>query len=126
MNPPQVHQVLRLTTLLHKRIFLDLLAHPSSAPVAAFDALLVQSNLLLSTSDDLVSALYAPQDPTYVYAEILELSKIATALQTQLAVFTDELTSQLVEDATVSTSDKKWFDTCVDQILRLCSSATET
>lgn len=117
---------MRLSTLLHKRIFLDLLAHPSSAPVAAFDALLVQSNLLLSTSDDLVSALYAPQDPTYVYAEILELSKIATALQTQLAVFTDELTSQLVEDATVSTSDKKWFDTCVDQILRLCSSATET
>jgi hypothetical protein len=121
LDPPQVHQILRLTTLLHKRIHLDVLAHPSPAPVSAFDALLAQSNLLLSTSDDLVSALYAPQDPVYVCAEILELAKIATSLQTQLAVLlpaTDGLTDQ---PSVEETSDKTWFDTCVDQIRRLCS-----
>ncbi|KAF8559574.1 hypothetical protein OG21DRAFT_1502818 [Imleria badia] len=132
-----VHQLLRLTTLLHKRIFLDLLAHPSSAPVSAFDSLLVQSNLLLSTSDDLVAAFYSPHDIAYIRVQILELAKIATSIQTQLAVFlpvTDELANRLkalnVGNAPSSPAkkkaDKKWFDTCVDQIVRLCSSATES
>lgn len=142
LSPPQVHQVLRLTTLLHKRIFLDLLAFPSSAPVSTFDTLLVQSNLLLSTSDDLVAALYTPQDLAYVYKEILQLAEIATSLQTQISVLlpvTDELENQLhtlsVDDGNpVATSssppkkkaDKKWFDTCVDQIVRLCVSLSES
>ncbi|KAH0830564.1 hypothetical protein J3R83DRAFT_2019 [Lanmaoa asiatica] len=135
-----VHQVLRLTTLLHKRIFLDLLAYPTFAPVAALDTLLLQSNLLLSTSDDLVAALYTPQDPAHVRNHILQLAEIATSLQTQIPVFfplTDELTNWLhalnvVDRTTVSTStspskkmaDKKWFDTCVHQIVRLCTSAS--
>ena len=131
---------MRLTTLLHKRIYLDLLPLPSSAPPSAFDSLLTQSNRLLSASDDLVAALYAPQDLDHVRNEILQLVNITTSLQAQLPVFlpaSDQLTDQLhalsLEDgALASTSaspskkraDKKWFDTCVDQILRLCSRLT--
>lgn len=142
LSPPQLHQVLRLTTLLHKRIFLDLLAYPSSAPVSAFDSLLAQSNLLLSTSDEIVAALYTPQDPAHVRKEVLQLAEIATSLKSQIPVFlpvTDELASQLhalnVDDASpvpTSTSpskkkaDKKWFDTCVDQIVRVCSRASDS
>ncbi|KAG6376145.1 hypothetical protein JVT61DRAFT_2119 [Boletus reticuloceps] len=130
-----IHQLLRLTTLLHKRIFLDLLPHPSSAPVSAFDDLLLQSNQLLSTSDDLVAALYTPHDPAYIREQILELAEIATALQTQLAIFLpNDLTNQLralnVDNGnaapTKKMADKKWFDTCVDQILRLCSHPSVT
>ncbi|KAG8217514.1 hypothetical protein J3R82DRAFT_5662 [Butyriboletus roseoflavus] len=137
-----IHQILRLTTLLHKRIFLDLLAHPSSAPVSAFDTLLTHSNLLLSTSDDLVAALYPAQDPAHVRKEILQLAEVATSFKTQIPVFlpiTDELAIQLhalnVDDASPAatspspskkTADKKWFDTCVDQIVRLCTSTTES
>ncbi|KAN0077290.1 hypothetical protein V8E55_011145 [Tylopilus felleus] len=135
------HQFLRLTTLLHKRIFLDLLPHPSPAPVSAFDSLLLQSNRLLTASDDLVAALYTPHDLAYIRVQILELTSVITSLQTQLAVFLpvpDDITNQLralnVDDdsapksssPTKKKADKKWFDTCVDQILRLCSSATES
>ncbi|KAF8447966.1 hypothetical protein L210DRAFT_794150, partial [Boletus edulis BED1] len=121
-----IHQLLRLTTLLHKRIFLDLLAHPSSAPVSAFDDLLLQSNQLLATSDDLVAALYTPHDPADIREQILELAEITTALQTQLAIFlpndlTDQLRALNIDTApTKKIADKKWFDTCVDQILRSC------
>ncbi|KAI9566430.1 hypothetical protein HD554DRAFT_2025334 [Boletus coccyginus] len=121
-----VHQLLRLTTLLHKRIFLDLLAHPSSAPVSAFDALLLQSNLLLSTSDDLVAALYTPHDPANVHIQILELAKISTSLQSQLPVFLPATAEATSSSPTKKRADQKWFDTCVDQILRLCASATES
>lgn len=139
--PLQAHQFLRLTTLLHKRIFLDLLPHPSPAPVSAFDSLLLQSNRLLTASDDLVAALYTPHDLAYIRVQILELTSVITSLQTQLAVFLpvpDDITNQLralnVDDdsapksssPTKKKADKKWFDTCVDQILRLCSSATES
>ena len=95
----------------------------------------MQSNLLLSTSDDLVAALYTPHDIVYVRAQILELAKITTSLQTQLPVFlpvTDDLANQLralnVGDGspTKKKADKKWFDTCVVQILRLCTSATDS
>ena len=137
MSPPQVHQVLRLTTLLHKRILLDLLAYPSSAPVSAFDTLLTHSNLLLSTSDDIVAALYSPQDPAYVRKEILELAEIASSFQPQISVYlpvTDELANQLhalnIDDDSPSPSKKeagkKWFDTCVDQIVRLCTTITDS
>ncbi|KAG9318480.1 hypothetical protein JVU11DRAFT_571 [Chiua virens] len=131
-----VHQILRLTTLLHKRIYLDILSHPSSASPSAFDTLLAQSTLLLSVSDDLAAALYSPQDPQCVRTEISKLADIATSLQTQLAVFispTDELTKQMhalsVHDPTASATkkraDRKWFDTCVHQIVRLCANASD-
>ena len=126
---------MRVTTLLHKRIFLDILPYPSPAPLSAFDALIQLSDELLAASDDLVAALYSPQDPDQVREVTLQLSDIVTRIHTQLAVFlspTDQLTQQLLAislNRTSSTSkkraDQKWFDTCVDQIVRLCSKLTE-
>ncbi|KAF9227929.1 hypothetical protein BS17DRAFT_774506 [Gyrodon lividus] len=138
-----VHQILRLTTLLHKRILLDLLTFPAPAPMSAFDSLLIQSNFLLTTSDDLVSTLYTPQDPSSVRQETNALTKVAADLHSQLVIFfaaTDELGKQLaaldIESSAATPvpaiqrakkkADKKWFDTCFDQIAKLCSTLSES
>ncbi|KIL00402.1 hypothetical protein PAXRUDRAFT_821686 [Paxillus rubicundulus Ve08.2h10] len=138
-----VHQILRLTTLLHKRILLDLLASPAPAPVSAFDNLLVQSNSLLTTSDDLVSTLYSPQDPNSVRQETIALAKVAAKLHSQMAIFfsaTGELEKQLnaldIENSASTQApttqpskkkaDKKWFETCFDQIAKLCSTLSDS
>ncbi|KAF8844967.1 hypothetical protein BDN67DRAFT_942534 [Paxillus ammoniavirescens] len=138
-----VHQILRLTTLLHKRILLDLLASPAPAPVSAFDDLLVQSNFLLTTSDELVSTLYTPQDPSSVRQETMALARVAAKLHSQVAILfsaTDELEKQLsaldIESSAFTPApttqpskkkaDKKWFETCFDQIAKLCGTLSES
>jgi len=136
-----VHQILRLTTLLHKRILLDLLASPAPAPVSAFDNLLVQSNSLLTTSDDLVSTLYTPQDPSSVRQETIALARVAAKLHSQVATFfsaTNELEKQLnaleisaftpapTTQPSKKKADKKWFETCFDQIAKLCGTLSES
>lgn len=128
-----VHSVLRLTTLLHKRIFLDLL---SSAPTPspsnfALDALIMQSHALFAASDELVSSLYIPQNPAAIRKESLALLDIINGLQLQLRIFfpdTSSLEQQLSRlsiegDKSASTpgkttADKKWFDICFEQVTK--------
>lgn len=129
----QVHSVLRLTTLLHKRIFLDLLSSTPTPPPPSFalDALLLQSHALLATSDEVVSSLYVPQNPATIRKESLALLDIINGLQLQLRIFfpdTSSLEQQLsglsIEgDESVSTpskptADKKWFDICFEQVTK--------
>ncbi|KAG1782491.1 hypothetical protein EV702DRAFT_1041319 [Suillus placidus] len=129
----QVHSVLRLTTLLHKRIFLDLLSSTPTSPPPSFalDALLLQSHALLAASDELVSSLYIPQNPATIRKESLALLDIINGLQLQLRIFfpdTSSLEQQLsglsIEgDKSASTpskptADKKWFDICFDQVTK--------
>ncbi|KAG2349904.1 hypothetical protein BDR05DRAFT_955739 [Suillus weaverae] len=128
-----VHSVLRLTTLLHKRIFLDLLSSTPTSPPPSFalDALLLQSHALLAASDELVSSLYIPQNPATIRKESLALLDIINGLQLQLRIFfpdTSSLEQQLsglsIEgDKSASTpskptADKKWFDICFDQVTK--------
>ncbi|KAG2037258.1 hypothetical protein BDR03DRAFT_957813 [Suillus americanus] len=128
-----VHSVLRLTTLLHKRIFLDLLSSTPTSPPPSFalDALLLQSHALLAASDELVSSLYIPQNPATIRKESLALLDIINGLQLQLRIFfpdTSSLEQQLsglsIEgDKSASTpskptADKKWFDLCFDQVTK--------
>ncbi|KAG1827291.1 uncharacterized protein BJ212DRAFT_1311346 [Suillus subaureus] len=128
-----VHSVLRLTTLLHKRIFLDLLSSTPTPLLSslALDALLLQSHALLSASDELVSSLYIPQNPATIRKESLALLDIINGLQLQLRIFfpdTSSLEQQLsglsIEgDKSTSThskptADKKWFDLCFDQVTK--------
>ncbi|KAG2063817.1 hypothetical protein BDR04DRAFT_1185984 [Suillus decipiens] len=129
----QVHSVLRLTTLLHKRIFLDLLssAPTPSPPNFALDALIMQSHALFAASDELVSSLYIPQNPAAIRKESLALLDIINGLQLQLRIFfpdTSSLEQQLSRlsiegDKSASTpgnttADKKWFDICFEQVTK--------
>ncbi|KAG1891006.1 hypothetical protein F4604DRAFT_1703824 [Suillus subluteus] len=130
-----VHSVLRLTTLLHKRIFLDLLSStptpPGPPPSLALDALLLQSHALLAASDELVSSLYIPQNPATIRKESLALLDIINGLQLQLRIFfpdTSSLEQQLsglsiegdksAPTPSKLTADKKWFDLCFDQVTK--------
>ncbi|KAL4074439.1 hypothetical protein V8B97DRAFT_1949784 [Scleroderma yunnanense] len=105
-----VHQILRLTTLLHKRILLDLLSSTPPEPISniAYDFLLMQSNLLLSTSDDLVATLYSPQEPASVHQEVVALMTIVTELHNQVQAFFPVV--DVIQDG--SKAGKKWFNTC--------------
>ncbi|EGO18565.1 hypothetical protein SERLADRAFT_403792 [Serpula lacrymans var. lacrymans S7.9] len=133
-----VHKILRLTTLLHKRILMDLLSSSSSVPSnVALDALLVQSGALLAASDDLVSTLYVPQNSQTVHEELQSFLDVVKALQTGLQAFfpaAEDLEKQfskvtiqgvgVTQGSTEQTGDKvktnkKWFDTCFDQIYKL-------
>ncbi|KAG1756776.1 uncharacterized protein EDB91DRAFT_1241824 [Suillus paluster] len=126
----QVHSILRLTTLLHKRILLDLL---SSAPImqppnVALDALLLQSHALLAASDELVASLYVPQNPATIRKDSLALLGVINALHLQLRIFfpdTSSLEQQLsglsIEGESTPSkpkADKKWFDICFDQVTK--------
>ncbi|KAG1875298.1 hypothetical protein C8R48DRAFT_692093 [Suillus tomentosus] len=132
-----VHSVLRLTTLLHKRIFLDLLSSAPTPPPPSFalDALLLQSHALLAASDELVSSLYIPQNPATIRKESLALLDIINGLQLQLRIFfpdTSSLEQQLsglsIEgDKSASTpnkptADKRWFDLCFDQVTKISAN----
>ncbi|KAI6039074.1 hypothetical protein EDC04DRAFT_2688949 [Pisolithus marmoratus] len=130
-----VYPILRLTTLLHKRIFLDVLSStcPVPAPDVAYDFLLEQSHSLLAASDELVATLYSPQDPDSVCKEVTALMMVVTALRTRLQAFFPvnegldvEMKKLSVQDNPLSKPsrqvDKKWFDTCFDQISRLSAN----
>jgi hypothetical protein len=130
----QVHSIMRLTTLLHKRIILDLLSSTPTPlpPNVALDDLLLQSHALLAVSDELVSSLYAPQKPDSIRKDALALLKVINALQSQLRIFfpnTSSLEQQLAGlsiDQSASTpskpkADKKWFDICFDQVIKTCT-----
>ncbi|KAI6108982.1 hypothetical protein EV401DRAFT_2059761 [Pisolithus croceorrhizus] len=129
-----VYPILRLITLLHKRIFLDVLSStfPVPVPSVAYDLLLEQSHSLLAASDELVATLYPPQDPDSVCKEVAALMTVTAALRTRLQVFfsvddgLDVGLNQLsIQDVPLSKSckvNKKWFDTCFDQLSRLSGS----
>ncbi|KAI6005948.1 hypothetical protein EDD15DRAFT_2191288 [Pisolithus albus] len=129
-----VYPILRLIVLLHKRIFLDVLSStcPVSVPNVAYDLLLEQSHSLLAVADELVATLYPPQDPDSVYKEVAVLMTVITTLHTRLQVFFPvddgldvELNQLSIQDTSLSKSrkvNKRWFDTCFDQISRLSSN----
>ncbi|KAI6150769.1 hypothetical protein BKA82DRAFT_4119523 [Pisolithus tinctorius] len=130
-----VYPILRLTTLLHKRVFLDVISSTCTAPVSnvAYDSLLEQSHSLLEASDELVATLYSPQDPDSVCKEVAALMTVVAALRTRLQAFfpvDDGLDAQIkqlsVQDGPSPKSSKsvgkKWFDTCFDQISRLSAN----
>ncbi|KAG6333876.1 hypothetical protein ID866_5219 [Astraeus odoratus] len=130
--------ILRLTTLLHKRVFMDVLSSIPSESVSnvMYDSLLQHSHSLLEASDELVATLYAPQDPASVRQEVVALMTVVGMLHTHLQAFfpvTNGLEMQLnqlsIQDSTSvpkprekKKADKKWFDTCFEQISRLSTT----
>lgn len=130
--------------MLHKRIHIDLLQKPPKEVVenthhASVDALPGLSHRFLLATEELVAALYAPQDPANLRIAVETLVKEAQAFEPTLraALFLqssspeDDLqrkmadvtvTEEVAETETESADDKKrkerrkWFDTCVDQV----------
>ncbi|KAL0946899.1 hypothetical protein HGRIS_013062 [Hohenbuehelia grisea] len=124
--------LLRFASLLHKRILQDILnSSDTSAPIPTLDTLPRHSQALLSASDDLIAALYVPQDPENIRAELEAFSKVTSALQESLAAFfppsppieiqlagmkLEENGSQVAQQG--GSSSAKWFVNCFKQITK--------
>lgn len=128
--------------LLHKRVHLDILKATSpTVSDASLDKLPHHSHTILLAAEELVAALYAPQDISSLRSTIV--SSAAVVDQLRVALYQDILLSSEprepregtdvdalqsgLEELSVSggsrrkkeTDVRKWFDTCFEQIAKL-------
>ncbi|KAJ7685160.1 hypothetical protein DFH06DRAFT_1264492 [Mycena polygramma] len=114
----QVHGILRITQLLHKRILRDVLSTSKEPPSnSTLDDLSSLSHKLLSAWDELVSTLYTPQDPEKMGTELGLFRKIISDFQASL-VQPDALETQLEQLSLGRSTGSKWFDTCFVQLFK--------
>ncbi|PBK78149.1 hypothetical protein ARMSODRAFT_947016 [Armillaria solidipes] len=120
----QVHTIIRLSTLLHRRVLRDFLSpSPSSAlPISDLDKLVPCSSALLSASDDLISSFYPPQDPSAIAAEFIIFRECLERLKLSIDALVDNQMLQAQFDALSITGNNptpnltKWYKTCFEQI----------
>ncbi len=130
-----------MVVLLHKRILLGLLKNvPSTVPNSILDKLPSQSHNLLLTIEDVVAALYAPQDVTAVQFSIIALAQFVSQFR---SVILDEFivvgypkasTTEAIDALTMAFDEasisgkstrrkeadvRRWFNTCFEQIAKL-------
>ncbi|KAF7976299.1 hypothetical protein HWV62_5814 [Athelia sp. TMB] len=130
----RVHSLLRLSTLLHKRVLLDLLVpSPTPPPNPALDALLIHSSSLLAASDDLVATLYTPQNPISVRKELVVFIDTVRSMQsgiqsaffpieTYMAALSVEKDKEGNSSAAKGKDPRKWFQTCCEQIYKAATA----
>ena len=141
LNDIQVQKYIRVTNLLHERIYVDLLKPSaleiaSSSPnfISALDEISSQSAQFVSATDEIISCLHSPQDPKGISASLKNLGEVATTLQRLLdqghflpKPKEQSLESQM-ESMTVRAPEvgqkkvkdtRKWFDTCLAQVDKL-------
>ncbi|KAK0503260.1 hypothetical protein EDD18DRAFT_1137119 [Armillaria luteobubalina] len=120
----QVHTIIRLSTLLHKRILRDFLSpSPSSTlPMSNLDKLVPCSSSLLSASDDLISSFYPPQDPSAIGAEFIIFQECLEHLKLSVDALVDNQMLHAQFDTLSITGNNptptltKWYKTCFEQI----------
>lgn len=133
--------MLRMSSLLHKRIVSDLLSpipdsqtHAIPSP-QGLDSLPSQSSALLAASDELIAAVFPPQNTQNVATELLAFQAVIRRLHTSLAMFFFEpsIDAQLQalnlsRDNTPSggKGSRKWFDTCFEQIDKAAQALSNT
>jgi len=115
----QLQPLIKLSNLLHKRILNDLLSQNSGIlDNNILDRLSTHSSRLLAASDNLITAMYSPQQPSIVALHLSDYLNVLTSLRHTLLP-QQSLDQQL---ATLSMSgqsgDKtlRWFSVCFDQI----------
>ncbi|GLB34956.1 hypothetical protein LshimejAT787_0205210 [Lyophyllum shimeji] len=136
----KVHAILRMSTLLHKRIMKDILSPPphsslksSASLVQHVDSLVPQSSALLVASDDLVATLYPPQNPSDISTELAAFMDVIKNLRSFIVTLLQELTlaeqmeAMRLQGGGVSQKDpKRWFEACFVQIQRAASTLDST
>ncbi|KAH9843081.1 uncharacterized protein C8Q71DRAFT_699863 [Rhodofomes roseus] len=125
----KIQPLIRFTTLLHKRVQLDILAKPSLEPTSSviLDSLPSHSHAILVALEDTVATLYAPQDPSAIASAISPLAKSIEELRSALSpMLPPALSATEVASGGASTEARgpqkdvrKWFTACFDQIDRL-------
>jgi hypothetical protein len=118
-----------MTSLLHGRIRTHYLNLSTTSPTR-LDDFLQHSNALVTTVDDLVSALYTPQDLNAIQSHLQTLQTVLDGLKLQLQdgggveAATAKMAELKVEDKTKTDAQvpngapsiDEWFQTCFAQI----------
>jgi hypothetical protein len=121
----QVQSLLRYVVLLQKQVIVLLpSSSQSNLPNLTLDQLPFLSSKLTSTTDDLVSALYPPQDSLSILEELKSWLQNIKTLETTVSRMLDEGLSledqmgnmNLSAGVDQKTGATKWFDTCFNQI----------
>ncbi|EJU00724.1 hypothetical protein DACRYDRAFT_23082 [Dacryopinax primogenitus] len=130
----KVFSLLRLVTLLHKRLFVHHLKIARSPPLSEEHvvALFRHSAPLVSSTDELASALYTPQDVPVILSRIKGVHEHVEKYKTVwnawdaesglAALSVGEKPGKEDEDAT----NRKWFDMCFVQIDRVVKDLEHT
>ncbi|KAK7693718.1 hypothetical protein QCA50_003290 [Cerrena zonata] len=143
----KIQPLFRMSTLLHKRIMLDLLkkghTYPSDYSQRA-DSLLETSHSLLLAHEEVVAVLYAPQKPSTISEAIAELA--SCIVQAQNTLIKQKLLPPSRDPGDIAELEKmsaaaisgdqptgakkerdvrKWFDTCFEQLGKLCGSIVD-
>ena len=141
LSDMQVQRYIRVTNLLHERVYVDLLkpsalkiASSSSSFVSTLDEISLQSARFVSTTDEVISCLHSPQDPGEILASVQNLGAVAVTLQRllnqgdflpkpkerSLESQMESMTVQVSEvDQKKAKDTRKWFDTCLVQVDKL-------
>lgn len=125
---------MRFITLLHKRVVPDVLGGISTLPQdpdalnQVLDALPPLSNSVVVALEEVVAALYAPQDPNALGASALALVETIRAVHASATVILllpptnleEELGGLSIDGAKggeeKAKDPRKWFDSCLAQV----------
>lgn len=131
---------------MHKRVLLDILKSAPAKSSSTLDALPQRSRDILVTVEELIAALYSPQDTSAIKAAVETLAADVTKLKVALLdgkllvdaddkISTSDVDSLQKKMATVSvngstqkkpTDVRKWFDTCFEQVTKLSQTVTSS
>ncbi|KAJ3514839.1 hypothetical protein NLJ89_g2129 [Agrocybe chaxingu] len=117
----KVHSLIKIVVLLHKRVLKDVLEQDLNARNdSTLDNLATLSGRLLEASDDLISSMYGPQQPSNIIAYLDAYSAVLKDVQKTLLLPRGRSLEDQVASLSLSMpSDEKsvkWFTTCFDQI----------
>lgn len=122
--------MVKLSNLLHQRVAKDILSKDGcDLQNANLDRLSDYSSRLLASSDNLISAMYAPQQPSVIssylddYLDVLQ--DIQNTLLPQHGEELDDQLAALVISSQPVNKVKKWLITCFEQIKRTGQKISE-
>ncbi|KAI0372885.1 hypothetical protein BV20DRAFT_1034150 [Pilatotrama ljubarskyi] len=143
----KVQPLMRFATLLHKRVVPDILANlptstsDSNALTAALDALPSRSHALVLALEELVAALYAPQDPAALASAVATFSDATNKLHSSATsnILLPPETGLVKQMGALSVAGgsganggekkvkdaRKWFDACLAQVNKSAQAIDE-
>ncbi|CAA7271702.1 unnamed protein product [Cyclocybe aegerita] len=127
----KVHSLIKIVVLLHKRVLKDILGQDLNARNdPTLDNLATLSGQLLEASDDLISSMYGPQQPSNITACLDAYNAVLKDVRQTLLLPRERSLEDQVADLSLSPpsgeKSAKWFTTCFDQIDKATVKISDT
>ncbi|KAF8964683.1 hypothetical protein BDZ97DRAFT_1904344 [Flammula alnicola] len=127
----KVQAVLKLAILLHKRVIKDILSSDTRLKDnMALDKIAMLSGKLLVASDDFISSMYAPQQPSNITPYLASFWDVIKDIRVTILPSQDnsleEQLNGLLLSSQASDKTRKWFTTCFEQIDKAAAKVSDT